>query len=185
MPVKTNAELDAYFNTGDQPSESNFQDLIDTIQPPLVTLTETTGTVNFTTADHGFRQVVVPDLTGTMTINLPSSFTALYDWFHIVYLGDGTDADDNNLVIKTGTQDSQFFSGNIIHNTDIQNDNSDDAVDNTFNDLIQANGTNHDILTCTTISHLDLWFQAKSSTVWYVWGNTFSPTINDVVWSAS
>ena len=176
MPVKTNAELDAYFNTGDQPSESNFQDLIDTIQPPLVTLTETTGTVNFTTADHGFRQVVVPDLTGTMTINLPSSFTALYDWFHIVYFGDLGDADDNNLVIKTGTQDSQFFSGNILHQTDING---------VSNDILQANGTNHDILTCTTISHLDLWFQAKSSTVWYVWGQTFSPTINDVVWSAS
>ena len=51
MAVKTNAELDAYFNTGDQPSESNFQDLIDTIQPKSETLAETTGGVSLTVAD--------------------------------------------------------------------------------------------------------------------------------------
>ena len=120
MPVKTNAELDAYFNTGDQPSESNFQDLIDTIQPAAVTLTETTGTKALTTADHGFRTIIVPDLTGNLTLTLPTTWTDAHDWFHIVYFGDiDGDPDSHNLIIQTGTQNSQFFHGNIVHNTDI------------------------------------------------------------------
>ena len=44
MAVKLNSELDAYFNTGDQPSESNFQDLIDTILPTPTLLPDAAST---------------------------------------------------------------------------------------------------------------------------------------------
>ena len=57
MAIKLNADLDAYFNTGDQPSESNFQDLIDTIQPPLVELSD--ADTSLTVADHAFRTLII------------------------------------------------------------------------------------------------------------------------------
>ena len=37
MSVKSNSELAAFFNTGDQPSETEFGHLIDTILPPALT----------------------------------------------------------------------------------------------------------------------------------------------------
>ena len=172
MPVKTNAELDAYFNTGDQPSESNFQDLIDTIQPAAVTLTETTGTKALTIADHAFRTVIVPDLTGALTLTLPTSWTAEHDWFHILYFGDLGADDTHNLLIHTGTQNSQFFHGGIIH-TDTNQGTQTTTVE-------QCNGSTNDILELTTGEHAEFWIQAKSSTVWYIWGHS-AGSANDLI----
>ena len=173
MPVKTNAELDAYFNTGDQPSESNFQDLIDTIQPAAVTLTETQGTKALTIADHAFRTVIVPDLTGALTLTLPTSWTAEHDWFHILYFGDLGGDDTHNLLIKTGTQNSQFFHGGIIHT-------ETDETTATSTSVERCNGSTNDILTLTTGEHAEFWIQAKSSTVWYIWGHS-AGSANDLI----
>lgn len=178
MAVKTNAELDAYFNTGDQPSESNFNDLIDTIQPPHVLLTD--ADTSLTIADHAFRTVIIPDVSAPRTYTLPSTFTADGAWFHFLYFGDLSGDDGHNVIFKTGTQNSQFFHGCIIHNS-TANDSSGGAL----NAADQADGSSHDILTFTTNAAFDIWFHAKSTTVWYVWGNSVSGGIDEVAFSAS
>lgn len=165
MAVKTNAELDAYFNTGDQPSESNFQDLIDTIQPAAVTLTETAGTKALTLADHAFRTVIIPNITNDITLQLPASFTAGHDWFHIMFFGDLAGDDTNgNVIIETGTQGSQYFHGGVIH-TDTNNASQTTTVE-------QCDGSGHDTITLTQGEHMELWLQAKTTAIWYIWGHS-------------
>ena len=70
MAVKTNAELAAFFQTGDQPSETEFGHLIDTIQPAHVLLTD--ADTSITTADHAFRTLIVPNISDNRTYTLPT-----------------------------------------------------------------------------------------------------------------
>ena len=59
MAVKTNAQLAAFFETGDQPSQAEFGHLIDTIVPTPVLLTDADTTL--TEAANGMRMNILPD----------------------------------------------------------------------------------------------------------------------------
>ena len=161
MAVKTNAELDAYFNTGDQPSESNFKDIIDTIQPKSETLAETTGGVSLTVADHAFRNIFVGDLTGTLTLTMPTTWTAEYDWWHIIWMGTLSGDDGNNLKIASGTQGSHFFKGHFA-----SYDDDGDAVS-----ISHGDGATHDNILATSMTFAEIWIQAHTSTTFYAWGH--------------
>ena len=176
---KTNAALAAYFNTGDQPSESNFGDLIDTIQPSNAIISETSGTKALTIADHAFRNIIVGDLSGHLTLTLPTTFShettsANYAWFHIIYFGPMTGDDDYNLLVKVGTENTHEFSGTIIHHS-TANDTSGAAL----NAAVSATG-NNDVLTFTTGNHANIWIHAKSTETWYIWGNSISNAVGDM-----
>ena len=108
MPVKTNSQLAAFFNTGDQPSEAEFGHLIDTIQPPHVTLGDESKTL--TVADHAYRLLIMPNISGARTLTLPTPI--LDTWFHIVSLPLVTDG--NTLTIK-GTDESHFLHGSVVN----------------------------------------------------------------------
>ena len=102
MSVKTNSELAAFFETGDQPSETEFGHLIDTIQPPHVLLGDEDTT--FTVAANAFRLCIQPNISAARQITLPTP--VLDTWFHIVYLP--LAADGHTLTIK-GTDETHFF----------------------------------------------------------------------------
>ena len=111
MPVKTNAQLAAYFNTGDQPSESNFGDLIDTLQPTPVLISD--GTATLTEAATACRINVLPDVASTSnTYDLPTP-SAGGIWYRFIY--GGAAADDENHIFATATTDETvLFKGGVI-----------------------------------------------------------------------
>ena len=170
MAVKTNAQLAAYFNTGDQPSESNFGDLIDTVQPSHVLLGD--EDVSLTAATHGFRTLIMPALgSADRTITLPTSFSADSVWFHIIYFGELDAADDYDLLIKTGTQNTHFFHGCVMHH-----DTDADSSGAALNVPVFGDGDSNDVFNLQLGAYANVWIHAKSTTAWYIWGNTAGAT---------
>ena len=53
MAVKTRAVLKTYFQTGDQPTQANFEDLIDSCTNNADGGTISTGSLTFSTASAG------------------------------------------------------------------------------------------------------------------------------------
>ena len=176
MAVKSNSELAAFFETGDQPSEAEFGHLVDTILPPAVTLADTTGTVALTAATHAYRNLYIGatatsgGLTGDLKLTLPSTIVT-DEWYHIIFFGELDAADTHDLKIETGTLNSHFFQGMLTHH-DTSNDNSGGAL----NVPVHGNGTSNDSIDVLLAAGCDIWIQAKSSTIWYVWGNVTGAT---------
>lgn len=171
MAVKTNAQLDAYFNTGDQPSESNFQDLIDTIQPEPVVIPGDGSITALTVADHAFRLIVIEGSTTTdRSYALPEP--ALGTWFHITYHGDiDDDGDDKDVEIKGLAGD--FLKGNVVHFS---------AADSSgLGDPVKFNGTNAIGVSLDVGNFMDIWIMGYTTTVSYIWGMTVGDTVCDVV----
>ena len=162
MAVKTNSELAAFFETGDQPSETEFGHLIDTIQPSSVLLAD--DDVNFTVADNAFRLNIMPNISANRTITLPTP--VLDVWFHIVYLPLAADTD--NLTIE-GTTAHSFYGGVIHSDTNLASAGDTDVV---FGD-----GSADDAIVLAAGKHLDIWLHGKSTTVWYVWGVSAGDTV--------
>ena len=75
MAQKLNSELAAFFETGDQPSETEFGHLIDTILPSPVVLTDS-ATVTLTKAANQGTINVVPDLSQASTYSIPTPAAA-------------------------------------------------------------------------------------------------------------
>lgn len=173
MSVKSNSELAAFFETGDQPSETEFGHLIDTIAPAALTLADTNDTVSLTAATHAYRDLIIGatstsgGLDGDLTLTLPSTIVT-DEWYHILYFGELDAADTHDLKILTGTQDSHFFQGMITH------------LDTTADENVlhvHGNGTSNDGIDIITAAGCDIWIRAKSSTIWYVWGTVTGATI--------
>lgn len=165
MAVKTNAELAAFFQTGDQPSETEFGHLIDTIQPAHVLLTD--ADTSITTADHAFRTLIIPNISDNRTYTLPTP--AVDTWFHFVYLP--LVADSHTLTVATLTNGSHFYEGGIVHtDTNLGVGSVPDS------DMVFGNGTNHDKFKILSAKGADFWIWGKSSTVWYIWGTSIGDT---------
>ena len=174
MAVKTNAELAAFFETGDQPSEAEFGHLIDTIQPKHEVLTDADATL--TVASHAFRTTILPNISTTRTITLPAptaDSNSVYPWFHFVYLP--LVADSGTWTIQTASDNNQFFEGGVIWS-----DTNSDAAGDT--DIVFGNGSADDHFSIVNAKHADFWLLGKSSTVWYIWGSVVgdtAPTISN------
>tara|TARA_B110000902_G_scaffold227149_1_gene266267 strand:+ start:106 stop:678 length:573 start_codon:yes stop_codon:yes gene_type:complete len=173
MPVKSNSELAAFFNTGDQPSETEFGHLVDTILPPALSLATVTGAVSLSAATHAYRTVFIGaadvaggGLTGNLEATLPSTIV-VDEWYHFVGFGDLSGDDGHDFKITTGTNGSQFFQGAITHL-----DTTADGASTTTasNILFHGNGTSHDFINIDVAGAFDIWVHAKSSTLWYAWG---------------
>jgi hypothetical protein len=158
MAVKLNSELDAYFNTGDQPSESNFQDLIDTITPEPVVLTDSAA-VTLTKAANQGRLNVVPDLTADSTYTIPTP-AAAGEWYKFIYGGAAADAHD--FIISLGTSNAVYFKGGVMWVN--QNDTSDDGTS------IWSDGDSNELLTITAPESFEINLLSTSATVFYLWG---------------
>lgn len=168
MPVKTNSELKAFFNTGDQPSESNFADLIDTIQPTPAFI-EGDADLSLTVADHAFRICVIDgsDADRIYTLPTPASGT----WFHFIYLGDLDAAD--NFDFQLSNQSNVYFKGHVL-SKDIGAANNDVSL--AFDGTSSAIG-----LSLDHGASADLWVMGFSSTINYIWGNTMGAAIATVL----
>ena len=170
MAVKSNSELAAFFQTGDQPSQTEFGHLIDTIQPSIVYLSDANDSL--TAAEHGFRTCIMPDIEGSnKTLTLPTSFSADSVWFHLLYFGDLSDADSHNWIIETGTANTHFFHGAIFHH-----DTDADSSGGALNVIAHGNGSSNDVISLTTGYCADIWIHARSTTVWNVWGHSAGAT---------
>ena len=156
MAIKLNADLDAYFNTGDQPSESNFQDLIDTILPTPAIITDT-ASPTFTKADNQGRVNIIPMISQTTTIAIPAP-TAAGEWYKFVSAF--TAMEDDNVIFTTGSGGSVFMKGQIagIH------------IGATTTSTDWSNGSSNEQLTIEDPEAFEINFLSTSTTVWYVWG---------------
>ena len=96
MAVKTNAQLAAFFETGDQPSQAEFGHLIDTIVPTSVLLTDADTTLTETA--NGMRMNILPDLGANRTFSIPTP-SAAGVWYRFIYGGAAADAALKNLPI--------------------------------------------------------------------------------------
>jgi len=167
MAVKTNSELAAFFNTGDQPSETEFGHLIDTIQPPHITLGDENKSL--TVADHAFRPLIMPNIAGARTLTLPTAEADV--WFHIIHNPMVAEAGGHNLNIKS-TDNTNWFSGTILS---VDSDNNTTAAVFANVSATPASGDD-DVISLITSSGCDIWIWGKSATVWYVWGWATSVT---------
>ena len=154
MPVKTNAQLAAFFNTGDQPSETEFGHLIDTIQPAHVTMAD--ANVSLTVADHAYRLLIWPDMDGGKTITMPTPAADV--WFHIVH---GIHAAADGVTLTIDAEDKSFLGQIQSFDTDATSGVSITPVFATTAD---------DGITIPTSAGFDLWFHGKDTASWYVWG---------------
>jgi hypothetical protein len=75
MAVKLNSELAAFFETGDQPSETEFGHLIDSILPTPVLLSDSAA-VTLTKAANQGRTNVVPMVSQASTYTIPAPAAA-------------------------------------------------------------------------------------------------------------
>ena len=155
MAVKLNAELDEYFNTGDQPSESNFQDLIDSILPTPVEITDTASPTITKAANQG-RVNIVPMIGQATTITLPTP-AAAGEWYKFVSAFTGNE--DDNVIFSTGSGNSVFMKGQIAL-IDTDGNSSADFSD----------GDSNETLTLEDPDGFEINFLSKSATEWYVWG---------------
>lgn len=171
MAAKTNAELAAFFNTGDQPSETEFGHLIDTIQPVPVLIPGDGSVTAFTVADHAFRTIIIDGSTTTdRSYALP--VPALGTWYHFIYHGDLDDDGDNKDVAITQLA-GDFLKGNIVHL------NASDATG--LADPVVFNGTNAIGVSLDVGNFADIWIMGYTSSLSYIWGMTVGDTVADVL----
>lgn len=161
MAVKLNADLDAYFNTGDQPSESNFQDLIDSMLPAPVAVTDAAAPTITKALNQG-RVNVVPMIGQETTITLPTP-TAAGEWYQFVSAF--TAEETENVLFSTGTGNSVFMQGQITLIS---------TVESTASTVDYSDGDSNELLTLEDPGAFEVNFLSKSSTVWYVWGYAIS-----------
>ena len=178
MSVKSNTQLAAFFETGDQPSETEFGHLVDTILPPATVLTGTGGPVALTAATHAYRDLVVGVVSGglasDLTLTLPTTIVT-DEWYHILFFGDLSDNDTHDLKILTGTQGSHFFYGNVNSFLTVA-----DSSGGALISAAQGNGPSNDVFNCNTNAAADIWIRGKSSTEWFIWGNTIGGTATTI-----
>ena len=165
MAVKTNATLAGYFNAGDVPTESNFGDLIDTVQPAHVDLADTAA-ISLTAATHGFRTNIVPNIGQDTTLTLPAPSVGL--WFHILYFG-ALATDGHDLLIHTATQNTDFFHGAVTHH--------DTNETGQTTSMVYGDGDSNDVFNLQLAQGCDIYIRGKSSTAWYIWGATMGDTL--------
>ena len=161
MAVKTNAQLAAFFETGDQPSQAEFGHLIDTIVPTSVLLTDADTTL--TEAANGMRMNILPDLGANRTFSIPTP-SAAGVWYRFIYGGAAADT-DNHIIDTVTTDNSVYFKGAIAH--------LDTNADNV---AVYSNGSSNSQFTSTDTGFLDITFWAYSTTIWYVVGSVVSAT---------
>ena len=162
MSVKTNAQLAAFFNTGDQPSETEFGHLIDTILPTPVIISDATATL--TEAANAMRINILPNVASTSNIYSLPTPSAAGVFYRFIYGGAAADAE--NHIFDTATADNSiFFKGVIAH------------LDTNANNIgIYSNGSSNSKLTITDTGFLDITFIASSTTVFHVVGSAVSAT---------
>ena len=155
MAVKTNSQLAAFFETGDQPSQTEFGHLIDTIIPTPVLLTDASATL--TEAANGMRINILPMVTGNRTISMPTPSAAGVSYRFISAL---TAEETENYIFDTVTTDnSVYFKGGL----GVIAVSGDLAADH-------SNGSSNSQLTLTDAGYFDILFIAYSTTIWYVSG---------------
>jgi len=161
--IKTNSALAAFFNTGDQPSETEFGHLIDAIHPPMVALALDANTT-ITRAEHAFRPLIMGNMAASRTMTLPAP--ELDVWYHFIHLP--LAAESGHDLIFRAEDEANFFEGGVV-SLDIDNTGATSSV-------IFGDGGTHDKFRIVDGSFADIWLYGKSSTVYYIWGHSAQAT---------
>ena len=161
MGVKVNSELAAFFETGDQPSQTEFAHLIDSMLPTPVLLEVTSQPLNRT--EHQGRTLIVPNVSSNATYTIPNP-TAAGEHYHFIYGGAAVEAQNHIFQMA-----SALLVGAIqwINNTDTVNNGEG----------VWGDASNDTTLTVVIPEAYDIHFLAYSTTEVYVWGFVGSKTI--------
>lgn len=159
---KLNSELAAFFNTGDQPSETEFGYLIDSITPNPVYLPDATSTT-LTKDTYQGRTLLAKDLSqnSTFTIEAPAAAGERYQF---VFTGDGSSAEDTcaaeNHIFTVTTAN---YEGRVqwINTTDTTATGEARGPDL---------ASSHKTLTITAPCSYEINMISYSTSLMYVWG---------------
>ena len=146
---------------------SNFNNIIDsvhTLNDPHVELADTAA-ISLTEATHGYKTIIVPDVGQDTTLTLPAPQVDL--WFHILYFG-ALATDGHDVLIKTATQNTDFFHGGVLHH-----DTNQTGQTTAF---VYGDGDSNDVFNLQLGQAMDVWIRGKSATSWYIWGWTAGDT---------
>ena len=165
MGVKVNSALAAFFETGDQPSQTEFAHLIDSMLPTPVLLEVTSQPL--TRDNHQGRTLIVPNVDSNATYTIPNP-TAAGEHYHFIYgPADGL-AEASEFIIQFPASPTLVLWGGL---TFIDTDASATQF------VALADAVNDRILTINNVGAIDLNFLSNSTTEVYVWGFVGSKTI--------
>jgi len=136
-----------------------------------VSVLQTDDSETLTANLNAGRTTIIPDVSGHRTYTLPAPVAGLR--LHIVGFG-ALAADGHNVLIKTATQNTDYFHGAVLFH--------DTSETGQTTSVVWGDGNSNDIITIGTAEGFDLHFLGKDSTSWYIWGwiaSETTPTIGD------
>ena len=163
--VKVNSDLKSFFETGDQPSQTEFGHLIDSMLPTPVVLNPSSEVL--TRDAHQGRTLILPNVTTDTTYTLPTP-TAAGERYHFIYGPANGLAEASEFIIQFPASPTLVLWGGL---TFIDTD----AGDTQF--VAFADAVNDRILTINNVGAIDLNFLSYSTTEVYVWGQITSDII--------
>ena len=128
-------------------------------QPKLLSAADTT-----LTTEHCGRTTIIPNIGGAVTITLATP--ALGDYYHLVYLP--LAADGHTLTIETGSDNTVFFYGGVVHHD--TNESGQTSA------MVFGDGDSNSTMVLASGGHADLHFLGASSTQYYLWGHAAGDT---------
>jgi hypothetical protein len=161
MGVKVNSDLKSFFETGDQPSQTEFGHLIDSMLPTPVLLDDANVVLN--RDNHQGRTLIVPNVSVTSkTYTIPDPIAA-GEHYHFIY--GGNVAEVQNHIFQMA---SALLVGAIqwINNTSPAANGGG----------VWGDASNDTRLTVVIPEAYDIHFLAASTTQIYVWGFVGSQT---------
>ena len=142
-------------------SNTNFDNILDsmhTLDDPHVELADTAA-ISLTEATHGYKTCIIPNVGQDTTLTLPTPKADL--WFHLLYFG-ALATDGHDVLIKTETQNTDFFHGGVIHH--------DTAQTGQTSAMVYGDGDSNDVFNLQEAQAMDIWIRGKTTASWYIWG---------------
>ena len=142
---------------------NNVVDSMAMLEEGPVLLTDAATTL--TLAAHGGKTCVIPNVSADRVFTLPTPTAAGQ---HIHLIGIPGAADGHDISIATGSDNTVFYTGTIVHHdTDLTGQTSA---------CVFADGDSTSLMKLDLPEGFDLHFLSSSTTNWYIWGWASSAT---------
>jgi hypothetical protein len=141
----------------------NAVDSMAMLENAAVLLTDAATTL--TLAAHAGKTCVIPNVSADRVFTLPTPTAAGQ---HIHLIGIPGAADGHDISIATGSDNTVFYTGTIVHHdTDLTGQTSA---------CVFADGDSTSLMKLDLPEGFDLHFLSSSTTNWYIWGWASSAT---------
>ena len=124
-----------------------------------------TATETLSAADAG-KIIVIPNVGQDSVYSLPAPQVGLH--FNVVGFG-ALAADGHDVSFHTGTLNTDYFHGAIVHH--------DSSQSGQTTSIVWGDGDSNDKIKLDVPEAFDVHFMGKSSVSWYVWGWMMSATV--------